>query len=469
MRPVHAPQDVVRLTAEVPRADDAEEAVLGAVLANNALLSDVAGRLTAGHFAQFWCGQVFTAMLALAKENQPIDFITLKTKLGPAFLERVGAARLATLGDGVPRSTNITHYADIIVDASRRRDAIRKATEIIESALAPAAEADDVISVAQEAFFRLAASRRGKTLFSASELTSTVLTRFQAMDERGGSSTGLASGIWDLDILTHGFQPGELVVIGARPSVGKTGLALHIGLQVAEAGGQVLFCSCEMGAVAVWERAVFNRARVDGYKFKRGFLAGDADTGRRIAAAVGQLEPLPFWIDEQPGMSSVDVRSKAQQIQLRHGLSLLLVDYLQLMKAADERSTRGQLRSQIIGEMARDLKEIARTLGVTVVVLSQLRRLEDGKRPTMADLRESGDIEAHADIILLLHRSQSREQLAALEPGAPATLDLLIEKQRGNPIGEIQVLNYREQYRFASATRGDRDPHLETLSVVEVA
>jgi replicative DNA helicase len=452
--------DACTLNVDRPSAHDAEAAVLGGVLVHNELLAEVAGLLAAQHFGQPWCRLVYVAMLALAKENKPIDYVTLRAAIGSEGIERIGLDTFARLGEGVPRSMNVRYYADLVIDAARRRAAIGRAMDVVDAAVAPTASADDVISKAQEAFFRLAQTRRGETLHSAHEMTTALYRRLEAADEQGHAMTGLETSIHDLDAMTHGLQGGELVVLGARPSIGKTGLALQVGLHVARSQ-PVLFCSLEMGQASIWERALFNMARVDGFRFKRGHFKGDPGTDRRISRAMNQLDPLLFWLDEQPAMSSVDVRSKAQQVQLRHGLKLVVVDYLQLMRVADPASVRGQNRAQIVGDMAKDLKEIARTLNVAVLVLSQLRRTDE--RPTMNDLRESGDIEAHADIILLLHRAKTRDELHDKPAGEPITVELLVEKQRGNPTGLIKLLNFREEYRFASAARGDVDPHDDSL------
>jgi replicative DNA helicase len=446
----------VTLSRDLPRAVEAEASVLGGVIVENNRLADVAGWLKAEHFTQHWAGLVFRAMVSLAKSNTPIDYITVKQELGPAMSD-VGIERLSKLGDGVPRSTNVEYYARLVLDVWRRREAIAKATQVIEAALELGAEADDVIAKGQESFFRLASTRRSETLWTAGQMTSDIFKEFESLEQRDHEISGLSTGIRDLDDMTFGLQPGELVVIGARPSVGKTGIALQVAMHAASEG-HVLFCSLEMGHRSVWRRAVFNTAKVDGFSYQRGRLKGDQTVYTRIAHALEVLRPLRFTLDEQPGMTSVDVRSRAQQIQLRHGLSLVVVDYLQLMRPSDPVAAKKQNRTQIVGEMAWDLKETARTLGVPVIALSQLTRMADEKtKPTMAQLRESGDIEAHADIILLMHRRETRAQLDDLEIGQPTHVELLVEKQRGNPTGMITLLNFRESYRFVSLAQHEGD------------
>jgi replicative DNA helicase len=447
-------EPVVLLQHDLPRSVEAEAAVLGGILVDNRRLIDVAGWLQPDHFAQTWCGLIYRVMLSLAKKNEPIEFVSVKEALGDG-LNEVGLSRLAKLGDGVPRSTNVEYYARVVIDHARRREAILKATAVIESALDPQATADDVIARAQEAFFRLTEGRRTETMFSADEMTADLLKHFEELEQHGHEITGLPTGIRDLDTMTFGLQPGELVVVGARPSVGKTALALQIAMFSA-IHAPVLFCSLEMSHRPVWKRALFNTARVDGFRYQRGHYAGDQSTYQRVSRALEVLSPLRLHLDEQPGMTSVDVRTKAQQVQLRHGLGLVVVDYLQLMRPSDPKAAKSQNRAQVVGEMAWDLKEAARTLGVPVIVLSQLRRRDDEKTlPTMADLRESGDIEAHADIVLLLHRKETREELSNLPVGEPSRVDLIVEKQRGNPTGVIQLFNYREQYRFAGISMED--------------
>jgi replicative DNA helicase len=442
----------VRLTADLPRASDAECSVLGAVMVDNARLAEIADRLKPEHFGQGWCGLVYTAMLSLAKQSQPIDFLTVRHALGAA-MDDVGISRLSKLTDGIPRSANVTRYADIVIDASRRRAAIERASEVIDAAMETSAEADDVIAKAQDVFFRLASSKRTDTLFDANAMTQDLFAYLQSLADRRHQPTGIATGIEDFDRLSFGLQPGELVVLGARPSVGKTALALQIGLHAAR-HTTVLLCSLEMGSRSVWSRALWNTAKVDGFSYLRGYCKRDEQVDRRIGSALGDLATLPFWVDEQPGMSATDVRAKAQQVQLRHGLGLVIVDYLQLMRPSDGKAAKSQNRTQVVGEMAWELKELARSMQVPVLVLSQLRRsAEEKDRPSMADLRESGDIEAHADIILLLHRLETRAELADLPPGQPSKVELIIEKQRGNPTGLVDLANFRDQYRFASMER----------------
>lgn len=444
----------VLLRRDLPRADEAEQSVLGGILVDNRRLAEVAGWLSPEHFAQGWCGLVYQAMRHLAKTDKPIDYITVKEALG-AGIDEVGIIRLSKLGDGLPTATNVEHYARIVVDHARRRAAIRAATAVIEAAMEPTATADDVLEQAQDGFFRLAQAKRTDTMVSAETMTMGLLKHFDELGQRGHEITGLPTGIHDLDAMTFGLQPGELVIVGARSSVGKTGLALQVGLHAASRS-PVLFCSLEMGHLSVWKRALYNTARVNGFVYQRGGYDDDRDVSRRVSRALEVLAPLRFHLDEQPGMTSLDVRVKAQQVQLRHGLGLVIVDYLQLMRPADVKAARSQNRAQIVGEMAWDLKEIARTLGVPVIALSQLRRRDDEKQaPTMGDLRESGDIENHADIVLLLHRKATREELATLPIGEPCRVDLIVEKQRGNPTGVINLLNYREQFRFASASNMD--------------
>lgn len=441
----------VSLARELPRDHDAEWSVLGGVLVDNNRLADVAGWLLPEHFTQHWAALVYTAMLALAKANAPIDYITVKRELGEDFSE-VGVERLSKIGDGFPRATNVERYGRILVDIWRRREAVAKASEVIDAALMSGAEADDVIAVAQESFFHLAAGRRGDTVWTAEQMTADLFKDLEELETRGHTISGLSTGVPDLDEMTFGLQPGELVIIGARPSVGKSALAAQIALHAAQRT-TVLFCSLEMKHRSIWRRAMFNLANVDGFKFTRGHLRGEQSVYSKIAHAMEKLRPLQFSLDEQPGQTSVDIRSRAQQIKLRHGLGLVVVDYLQLMRPSDPANARKQNRTQVVGEMTWDLKEMAMALGVPVIALSQLRRSEN--KPTMSDLRESGDIEAHADIILLLHCRETKEQRDNLEIGQPTHVEVIVEKQRGNPTGLITLLNYRESFRFVSLSNNE--------------
>lgn len=431
---------------------EAERGVLGGIMVANERMFAVSGQLRTEHFWRQSHAAIYQAMLSLATANTPIDFLTLKNMLGSTAYEEIGPAYLASLMDGVPRATNVEFYARVVIDRWRLRSVMLAADQAERAAFEAAADkgvdVDAVVRSAQEAFYQLSDDVDGETLFDAERLTTELFDDLEQLTKHRGAVTGVSTGLHDLDWLTMGLQPGDLIVIGGRPSTGKTVLGLQFALTASQ-GGPVLFSSLEMSRQPVWRRALFHTARVDGYRYLRGYL-DDATTHRQIAEAMETLRELNLSIHQKAGASPIQIRSTAQRTKLRHGLSLLVVDYLQLMQPSDRSTVKHLNRTQIVGEFARALKELASDLQIPVVVLSQLRRSQE--RPTMADLRESGDIEAHADVILLLHRAGADED--QFTPGEPVPLELILEKQRNGPTGSINLLNFREQYRFVSAQRG---------------
>jgi replicative DNA helicase len=421
---------------DLPRQDEAERSVLGGILVDPPLLFEVSGRLRPDHFAHPYHRVIFGAMLKMATENRPVDPLMLQAELG-TLRDEIGPAFLAGLMTGTPRKTNVGHYAKMVIDAAKLRGAILKAQAVIEAASAPIADAESVIEDAQAAYFALADDAPRKTLWSAEEMTAEL---FQALEAGGVVDTkALRVGLPSVDAIFDGFSSSDWILLGGRPSTGKTALAIQIALKTAEQV-PVLVCSAEMRHAAVWRRALSHVTRLGAWQLSR---LRDKDYGS-VSHGLSRLGNLRLWLDDTPSMSDMHVLSVARRVQMQHGLGLVIVDYLQLLHAAE--SARD--RQQELGAVTRSLKQIARVLDVPVLTLAALSRAAANERPTMAHIRECGTAEYDADVVLLMHRDLQAQKDAT--SGAPSPVELIVEKQRNGATGAVQLLYFGDTYRFES-------------------
>lgn len=438
----------------LPHSLDAERSVLGAILLRNEGLDEAAEVLAADDFYRRAHARIFGRMLALAKKQEPIDFVTLREALVAAGeLDDIGGpAYLSRLTDGVPRSVNVPHYAAIVKESATRRRAIVHAQHIIDSAYDGMLTADEVVNDAERRFFELAqADQRGELVGGAQQIDE-ILPMLEALmkGERRGI-TGVPSGFTDLDAFTQGFQPADLIIIGARPSVGKSSFTSDIARHVAihAAGfGNVGFWSVEMSRQSLTLRNVIAQARVDGLRLRTGYVNhGDYD---RILQAAEQMRESGLFVDDSSGLRPMELRSKARRFAATKGLSLVIIDYLQLMQG--DRGERYENRQLEVASISRTLKAIAKELQVPVIVVSQLtRKVEEraGKRPTLADLRESGALEQDADVVLFLHRPGYYDREAD-----QGKAECIIAKQRNGPTGVIDLTWLPHASRFENYTEG---------------
>lgn len=424
------------MSTSLPRQDEAEKSLLGGILVDPSLLFEVSGRLRADHFAHPYHRAIYGVCLKMATENRPVDALTVYAELG-ALRDEIGRAFVAGLMTGTPRKTNVAYYAKLVIDASKLRGAIQKAEAVIAAASEPAADAESVIEEAQASYFALGDDAPRKTLWSAEEMTSEL---YQALE--GGSvmdQRAIRVGLPSVDAIFDGFSAGDWIVLGGRPSTGKTALGIQIARRAAESV-PVLVCSAEMRHSSVWRRALSSVTHLSAQQLSR---LRDRDYGP-VSNGLAKLGSLRLWIDDTPAVSDMHVLSVARRVQMQHGLGLLVVDYLQLLRAAEG----GENRNQELGTITRSLKQIARQLDVPVLTLAALSRAAANERPTMAHIRECGTAEYDADVILLMHRDvQAQKELA---PGAPSSAELIVEKQRNGATGSIPLVFFGEQYRFES-------------------
>ena len=395
-----------------PHSLEAEQSILGGLLLDNDAADRIGDLISEDDFYSDAHRVIYRHVLALAADGKPVDVVTLSEALGQVQkLDYVGGlAYLGALVANVPSSANIRHYAQIVRERSILRQLAATAGEIAESAFNPLGRnARMVLDEAEAKVLHIAeqGSRGQRTFQELKHLLVSAVDRIETLYNRDNPSdvTGVATGFADLDKETAGLQPGDLVIVAGRPSMGKTALALNIGEHVAiDLKLPVVVFSMEMGASQLAMRMIGSVGRLDQHKLRTGRLA--ADDWERLSTALGRLSEAPMLIDETPALNAIEVRSRARRLQKQYGqLGLVIVDYIQLMQA----QSAGENRATEISEISRSLKALAKELKVPVVALSQLNRsLEQrpNKRPVMSDLRESGAIEQDADVILFIYRDE---------------------------------------------------------------
>ncbi|MBI3669893.1 MAG: replicative DNA helicase [Acidobacteria bacterium] len=436
------------LERPLPQNLDAERSVLGAVLLDNHALNAALERLKPEDFFLGQHRRVFQQMIALGEAQQAIDLVTLTDELHRrGELEAAGgAAYLAQLMDGVPRVTNVDHYARIVKEKAILRNLIHATHAIQQQALEADEDADAILDRAESEIFQLAEDRVRAGFIGVKDLVRDNFDRLSKILTEGRKITGLATGYQQLDNLTSGFQPSELLILAARPSMGKTALALNIAENVAvRAKEPVAIFSLEMSKESLLVRLLSAYARIDAHKFRTGHLS--REDGRRMTQALGELAEVPLWIDDSGSATVMEMGAKARRLKRDKGLSLVIVDYLQLVAARGRFSNR----NEEVSSMTRGLKGLAKELKVPVLVLSQLTRApeREERAPQLADLRESGAIEQDADVVLFIYRTNMYKPDQTPEERAEA--EIIIAKQRNGPTDRIQFVFLNTFTRFEEA------------------
>ena len=434
----------------LPASIEAERSILGAVLLDS-LLFDQAAELKPDDFSLDAHRRIFSRMRDLQDTGRPVDMITLAEELDRRKeVEAIGGvAYLSSLIDGVPDRPSIEHYVRIVRNKSLLRGLINIAQLAIAEAIDHSDEAEEVINRAEQGIFQLSENRLGQGF---SDIPSIVKGSFGSLDElyaRGQEITGLATHYTMLDKMTSGFQPSDLVIIAARPSMGKTALAMNIAENAAILDGKVVgVFSLEMSKEALLMRMLASHAQVDSHKLRTGFL-GKEDMQKLTHAMEGLMQARLF-IDDTPGISVTEMRSKARRLkQQEQRLDLIIVDYLQLMSAVPIGGKRFENRTQEVSAISRGLKAVAKELKVPVVALSQLSRAPESRggdhRPQLSDLRESGSIEQDADVVAFIFREEVYKKD---DPDLEGIAELIIAKQRNGPTGLIKLAFKHSSTRF---------------------
>lgn len=440
-----------------PWSEEAEASILGGMLIDGDAVAVAMEFVDDAAFYREGNRRIFRAMMRLYNRGQVIDPVTLSDELKSAGeLEGSGGMEyVARLVDAVPTAANIEYHCRILRDKAILRRLIEEATEIIRDAHQTAAgTAQETLDRAEQRVFHIsqAASRRGFVWIK--EILWPTFERIEELQRSPGSVTGVPTGFPDLDRLTGGFQPSDLIVVAGRPSMGKTALALNFAQHAAiEQESAVAIFSLEMSKEALVQRLLCAEGRVDSGRLRRGRL--EDDEYGRLATAAGLLNTAPIWIDDTPAISVLELRAKARRLRAEVDLKLVIVDYLQLM--AGPRGAEN--RQQEISAISRSLKAVAKELEVPVIALSQLSRAPEQRtdhRPVLADLRESGAIEQDADLVLFIYREEVYKGPVDRDGNSlEGKADLIIGKQRNGPTGEVSLYFHKQYTLFDS--RSDRD------------
>ncbi len=432
-----------------PQNLEAESSVLGGILLENEAINRVLEVLTPEDFYRESHRRIFRAMIEICDRSEPVDLITLSDFLkAKGDLEVVGgSAYLASLASAIPTSANIHFYARIVREKAIRRYLISAATEIATRGYEDQENVDEFLDEAEKVIFDISEKRVRGSFVMIGEMIRDSIKMVERLYERKDMVTGVPSGFKDLDRLTAGFQPSDLIVIAGRPSMGKTALCLNIATHAAFGGHGVAVFSLEMAKEQLVLRMLCSEARIDHSKVRSGYLA-DREFPALVMAA-GRLAETPIYIDDTPAISVLELRAKARRLVRDRDkkIGLIIVDYLQLMRG----SRSAPNREQEISEISRSMKALAKELNIPVIAVSQLnRRVEDrgDKRPMMADLRESGAIEQDADVIAFVFR----EVVYNENVDDPNLAEIIVGKQRNGPTGTVRLAFFREFTRFENYT-----------------
>src|SRR5205809_4662569 len=393
-------------------------------------------------------------MVKLVERGDAIDLVTLKEELGRSGeLDEVGGpAYIAALVDGVPRSTNVEHYARIIKEKATLRHLIFSANKILTNAYEAEQDADLILDEAEHAIFAIADDKVRDGFVSLKHLAQSSLDTIEKLHSRKELITGVPTGFTDLDELTSGLQPSDLIIVAARPSMGKTSLVLNIAQHVGtKTDLTVGMFSLEMLKQQLFLRMLTAEARIVAHRLRGGFL-GERDWGR-LSQAIGTLSESKIFIDDTPSIGVLEMRAKCRRLAAEHGLHMVLVDYVQLMQGRG----RFENRTLELGSISRSLKGLAKELNVPIVLLSQLSRAPESRsdhRPQLSDLRESGALEQDADVVAFIYREDQYADKAQAAADSQGVAELIVGKQRNGPTGVVRLAFIREFTRFENLAAG---------------
>ena len=429
--------------------DEAEVATLGALLLDSEALATVIRYLRPEDFYKTSHQRIYQSILTLFDRNAAIDLITLTEQLREAGLLEAcgGAAYIARLTSAVPTSANVKYYAQIVQECSIRRNLARIASGIISDAHNEGEDVRLIIEEAERQIFEITDRQHTGTFQAAKEVVPRTIEAIEKLYHTKESYIGIPTGYTDLDMLTTGFQNSEFIVIGARPSVGKTALALNMAANMAIRNKiPVGFFTLEMSAMALMQRMLASEARIRSNNLRSGFLK--PSDFHKLTEAASKIYEAPLYIEDTPSLRLLDLRALARRMKHQFNVAIVFIDYITLITAEN----RDLARHEQIAEISRSLKALARELDIPVVALSQVRRETEGKQPSLADLRESGSIEQDADVVIFLHRE--RQGAGAGEPEARGIdTDLIIAKQRNGPVGNLKIAFIPEYTRFENLAR----------------
>jgi len=442
-----------------PQNIEAEQSVLGGVLIENEAVHKVMEILTAEDFYRDAHRKIYDALMDLAERDEPADLITLTNELRKKeHLDSVGGASYVTsLIDSVVTAANIEYYAKIVKEKAILRKLIDTSTEIITHSYEDRSDVEGLLDEAERAIFEISENRIKPSFYSIRDIVKQSFKTIERLYEKKELVTGVPSGYRDLDQRTAGFQPSDLIIVAGRPSMGKTAFCLNVAQYAAiEKRTPVAIFSLEMSKEQLVIRMLCSEAQVEGTRLRTGFLT-ESDWPR-LTLAAGNLSDAPIFIDDAAALSVLELRAKARRLNAEHGVGMIMIDYLQLMRGR----AKVESRQQEISEISRSLKALAKELNVPVIAVSQLsRRTEErqGMRPQLSDLRESGAIEQDADVILFIYRDEVYNRSEDNPNRGKA--ELIIGKQRNGPTGKIELAYLEKFTTFKELYKGESEPIYE--------
>lgn len=428
-----------------PHNEEAERSVLGAAMLEKDALYDVQEKVKADDFYNQNHKEIYEAITQIHRRNSPVDVLTVCEELKKrSSLDMVGGrGYIATLSSGVPSTSNAGEYAKIVSEKAELRRLIYAAGEILDKGYGDGLDATTVLDYAERTIFEIAQGRQSKNLTPLKEILLENMDMISEKAKTKGTLTGVTTGLLDLDSKTSGLQKSDMVILAARPSMGKTAFALCIARNAAMAGNKVLIFSLEMSRHQLSQRLIAMEASIDAQKLR----TGDLDSGdwKKITSTIDKLGDADITIDDTPGLSMMEIKNKCRRLKAEKGLDIIVLDYLQLMNYEG----KSESRQQEVSALSRALKQLAREMDCPVVVLSQLSRASETRtdhRPILSDLRESGAIEQDADVVLFLYR----DEVYNPETETPGECEVHIAKQRNGPIGVVDVVWQSAYTRFVN-------------------
>jgi len=431
-----------------PQSLEAEQSIFSSILIDNSSLLDIVEILSPEDFYKTAHQKIFSAVIDLFSKNEPVDLVTLTNLLREKnHLETVGGATyLASLLDSIPLAVNAPHYARIIHDKACLRRLMEKSHQITRHCLENSGDVDDVLDFAETAIFEISQNKIKPAFYPIGKI---IESNIDTLEERQGNKalvTGVPSGFRQLDNLTSGLQNSDLIILAARPSMGKTAFALNIARNAAiEANVPTAVFSLEMSKEQLSMRLLCSEARIDSSRVRSGFLS--QDDWRKLSDAASNLTEAPIFIDDSPDLSAIEIRAKSRRLKMEKDLGLVIIDYVQLMQGRNS----AERRDLEVSEISRSLKALAKEINVPVIALSQLnRKLEErsDKRPQLSDLRESGALEQDADIVMFIYRDEVYNKSEDNPNRGKA--EIIIAKQRNGPIGTAHLAFLHSYTRFES-------------------
>ena len=428
-----------------PQNIEAEQAVLGAMLIKKEAIVEAQEILRPDDFYREAHRLVFEAMCTLAAEDEAVDLVTLVERLKKTGqLDKVGGLPFITAtANTVPTAANVVYHAKIVREKADLRNLIDAATEIAGAAYEDADTVENIMDSAEKKILSIAGNRAGGAFEPMKNILLRTFERINVLYDSKGGITGLATGFRDLDKLTSGLQPSDLILVAARPSMGKTAFTLNIATYAGIRGARVAVFSLEMSKEQLVQRMLCAEGGIDSQKLRTGQL-GDEEWNRLVMTS-DKLNKAPIFIDDTAGITVMELRSKARRLQAERGLDLIVIDYLQLMQGRGGKGSES--RQQEISEISRSLKALARELSVPVVALSQLSRSVESrqiKRPMLSDLRESGSLEQDADIVMFLYREDYYDQ----DTENKNITEVIIAKHRNGPVDSVSLFFQKEFTKF---------------------